>query len=415
MAQYLSSYTSRLATGSTALITPANRAEWLQAGDREHARERGDRNTRPRPSYRDTSSMSPPPSESNETANEADKADGRQEPTYDGRGYVVALPEGTAKLQYRPKSWVRIRSDHVLERAAETPENLIPIRLDMDLPGNVHLKDTFLWNLNEELVTPTEFALNLVQDLALPPGYVQDIARDVRKQLEEYAPVANVQFPGTRPVMATVEVEMHLARHLVTDKFEWNLNDMSGIEEFVRATCRDMGLFGEFVPAISCAVREQLIRVKKELADQYQAGKANLYGDEEDPGVRNPSGNNASTGTGTDDWTPAIELLSKEDIDKRDAERERVMRRLRRESSRFGTKKRKLAEDELIAAGGMPEHERLRWKCAWCRVPGTDAWQIKGNKRQYCGRCFDSIPPQQALPQDWRKGMYSTRNAVNTR
>lgn len=36
---------------------------------------------------------------------------------------------------------------------ADTPEDLIPIRLDMELDG-IKLRDTFCYNRNETLITP---------------------------------------------------------------------------------------------------------------------------------------------------------------------------------------------------------------------------------------------------------------------
>ena len=47
-------------------------------------------------------------------------------------------------------------------------ETLVPIRLDMDIEGQ-KLRDTFLWNKNETMMTPDQFAEVLCDDLDLNP------------------------------------------------------------------------------------------------------------------------------------------------------------------------------------------------------------------------------------------------------
>ena len=44
----------------------------------------------------------------------------------------------------------------VHENAAQ-PEVLVPIRLDMDIEGQ-KLRDTFMWNKTESMLTPEQFA-----------------------------------------------------------------------------------------------------------------------------------------------------------------------------------------------------------------------------------------------------------------
>ena len=109
---------------------------------------------------------------------------------------------------------------------AALPVTLIPIRIDMDIqpfrpeaplptPSNARdfgineglpaykqpdvtpayrLKDTFLWNLHEALMTPDQFAKQFVDELDLPidrkPQIIYNIAGQIRQQLEEYAGVA---------------------------------------------------------------------------------------------------------------------------------------------------------------------------------------------------------------------------------
>ena len=50
-----------------------------------------------------------------------------------------------------------------IENAAQT-EVLVPIRIDMELEGQ-KLRDCFVWNRNERLITPEAFAEAMCDDL----------------------------------------------------------------------------------------------------------------------------------------------------------------------------------------------------------------------------------------------------------
>ena len=109
------------------------------------------------------------------------------------------------------------RSDLQNYAQACLPLTLIPIRIDLDIPAYTppaalqaqgdpahpffkpqemtvpyRLRDTFLWNLHETLITTDQFATILVQDLDLPNRgqTISDISKQIRTQLEEYAGVA---------------------------------------------------------------------------------------------------------------------------------------------------------------------------------------------------------------------------------
>jgi chromatin structure-remodeling complex subunit SFH1 len=118
------------------------------------------------------------------------------------------------------------RTEKQVQVQAALPVTLIPIRIDMDIqpfrpeaplptPSNARdfgineglpaykqpdvtpayrLKDTFLWNLHEALMTPDQFAKQFVDELDLPtdrkPQIIYNIAGQIRQQLEEYAGVA---------------------------------------------------------------------------------------------------------------------------------------------------------------------------------------------------------------------------------
>ncbi len=147
-----------------------------------------------------------------------------------------------------------------------------------------------------------------------------------------------------------------------------------------------------------------------------------------------------------EEWEPKIETLSKEEIEKREGDRERQLRRLRRETARFSSntgmaggvplgfgfgglieqeeermgrgerskKKRRFRSLSPLARSGTPggrgtpdvgaggnyggggtltEQERSNWRCSHCRVWGTSVWAVRDGP--YGSRV--SVPPH-SLP-----------------
>lgn len=448
------------------------------------------------------------------------------------------------------------RSDMQNYTQACLPLTLIPIRIDVDVPAytpqpplplaNGHydpsnpmfkaqeqtlpykLKDIFLWNLHETLITTDQFALTLVQDLDLPNRgqMVAEISKQIRTQLEEYAgvalhplfhsqhqnhaadmpklhatvsrddpatpaplgtslsradtpnrnrnlsatpskpgpstpvpvPVAQVQ-PAPPDVTATaspiptdsdeynpddtyrciVTLNINLSSSLYTDKFEWSLLHPPGTAEaFAKLTCADLGLAGEWVPAMTHAIYEAVLRLKKEACEAgglvSGTGAAGDFPNDaaiaasgESAGWRYDPENLASN------WEPKIEILSKEEIEKREGDRERQIRRLRRETARFSSntgmvggvpigfgfgglieqeeermgrgerskKKKRFRSLSPLARSGTPggrgtpdvggvvpgggyggggsltDQERPSWRCTHCQVWGTGVWAVR--------------------------------------
>ena len=342
-----------------------------------------------------------------------------------------------------------LRTDRQNHAQTNLPLTLIPIRIDIDIPSYVpqpalplppnaqdlginpalpaykvpeptpayRLKDIFLWNLHETLITPDQFASILIHDLDLPgtPKLATEISSQIRSQLEEYAGVAlhplfhtakstapddnphkpprnldsraqsstpAIQDPGTLrtngvngtngtnddaspsktphpPISARaspappstnnetdpddtyrciVTLNINLQNKLYTDKFEWSLLHPVGLaERFSKQTCADLGLAGEWVPAMAHAIYEAVLRLKKEACES--GGLLGVYGTE----IENMAATEAGAGWRVDpehlgdEWEPKLERLSKEEIEKREGDRERQLRRLRRETARFSS------------------------------------------------------------------------------
>ncbi|KAI1334279.1 hypothetical protein F5Y15DRAFT_409781 [Xylariaceae sp. FL0016] len=461
------------------------------------------------------------------------------------------------------------RSELCAQAQAALPVTLIPIRIDVDIPQFIphppyplprgqaqpppgqdptlyrngeltvpyKLRDIFLWNLHETVITTDAFALNLVQDLDLPnPNSIAgEISKQIRTQLEEYAGVAlhplfhsenrtppngNAQAvqptlsgyrdspatPGTpliqslrgpetplrngldtpskvptsqiQPVTAEatpipadsddynpddtyrciVTLNVNLSSELYTDKFEWSLLHPPGTAEaFAKVTCADLGLSGEWVPALTHAIYESVLRLKKEACES--GGLVAGWGTAGE--LPNDAAHGAEAGWRyepenlADGWEPKIELLSKEEIEKREGDRERQVRRLRRETARFSSnagmvggmpfgigaeveeermgrgerskKKRRFRSLSPMGRSGTPggrgtpdagyggggggsltDQERLSWRCTHCRIWGTSVWAVRDGPygaRSLCSNCGRLYEQTKKLPR-WTKNLH---------
>lgn len=224
-----------------------------------------------------------------------------------------------------------------------------------------------------------------------------------------------------------VNLNINLQNKLYTDKFEWSLLHPVGMaERFAKQTCADIGLSGEWVPAMAHAIYEAVLRLKKEACENGGlVGTMNGYGGE----IDNMAANGAEAGWRfdnehlADEWEPKIERLSKEEIEKREGDRERQLRRLRRETARFSSttnmaggmpqttgydnqgdetpamgrgerskKKKRFRSLSPLAraspdvgnagyggggAGSLNDWERQTWRCAHCLVHGSAVWAVR--------------------------------------
>ncbi|KAJ2902666.1 RSC complex subunit Sfh1 [Zalerion maritima] len=429
-----------------------------------------------------------------------------------------------------------IRSDHQNHAQSLLPQTLIPIRVDVDIPAwapppaipaphhpsigiaadpayrpgettvPYRLKDFFLWNLHETLITTDQFAMTLVQDLDLPNRnqIAAEISKQIRTQLEEYAGVAlhplfhttnsskptpawavanrsgtpatpaqgsrsdtpvggATSTPGPSGTAAKPAVEatasmvmsessdynpddtyrciinlsINLSNELYTDKFEWSLLHPPGTAEmFARTTCADMGLAGEWIPAMTHAIYEAVLKLKKEACEL--GGMVQAFEMQNDTVIGSEAGWRYDPENLGLEWEPKIEKLSKEEIEKREGDRERQLRRLRRETARFSSntgmvgglpnagsglggpsfnalieaeeermgrgernkKKRRFRSLSPLGRSGTPgggrgtpdvsgsggyggggetlaDGERNSWRCSHCKVWGTCVWAVR--------------------------------------
>ena len=135
-----------------------------------------------------------------------------------------------------------------------------------------------------------------------------------------------------------VTLNIYLQNKLFTDKFEWSLLHPPGVaEQFAKQTCADMGLSGEWIPTMAHAIYEAVLRLKKEACESGGLVGGNGYGIANDALDGQEAGWRYDNEHLADEWEPKIERLSKEEIEKREGDRERQIRRLRRETARFSS------------------------------------------------------------------------------
>ncbi|KAF9444193.1 SNF5-domain-containing protein [Macrolepiota fuliginosa MF-IS2] len=68
---------------------------------------------------------------------------------------------------------------------ADRPELLVPIRLEFDVEHH-KMRDTFVWNLNDPIVTPESFAQSIIDDYGLAPNYHSVIVKSIQEQLSDF-------------------------------------------------------------------------------------------------------------------------------------------------------------------------------------------------------------------------------------
>ncbi|KAF7723118.1 SWI SNF, matrix associated, actin dependent regulator of chromatin, sub b, member 1 [Apophysomyces ossiformis] len=194
-----------------------------------------------------------------------------------------------------------------LERASSMEEVLVPIRLDIDLE-DVKLRDVFLWNMNEQFLTPEKFAEILCEDLELPTfKFVPLIAESIRTQVLDFETIHEVELPA-EGIRVVINLDLQIGKVNLRDRFEWDLDNIgnNAPEVFSRQLASELGVGGEYVSIIAHAIREQLYKHKRQLVDEY--GLENEFAEPLSSGFRGIEDANH--------WTPQMEVLSNEELEK---------------------------------------------------------------------------------------------------
>ncbi|KAJ2666662.1 SWI/SNF chromatin-remodeling complex subunit [Coemansia sp. RSA 1199] len=128
-----------------------------------------------------------------------------------------------------------------LQRQASRREVLVPIRLDIDAEG-FRLRDTFTWDLGNELVTPRQFVTGLCADLELPADvFVGAAVQAIEEQLDDYRRYGQTGEDDYSP---------ELLRQMLVDEMRQaddNQNDMVWVDDELRVVVRIDVIIGHIV------------------------------------------------------------------------------------------------------------------------------------------------------------------------
>ncbi|KAF9153573.1 Chromatin structure remodeling complex protein sfh1 [Linnemannia schmuckeri] len=329
------------------------------------------------------------------------------------------------RLEKEKKVWVKrarktrhiYNSQKDLDAVADQDAILVPIRLDIDM-DEIRLRDTFTWNVNEQLMTPEKFAEILCDDLDLNQAkFVPEIAQSLRNQIAEFEPVAEVQVP-TEGSRVTIQLDIHVGGINLRDRFEWDVGSDLTPEEFAKQLAADLGVGGEFVSIISHEIHEQLFRFKQDRLLDRGFDSEPLYS-----GFR-PSDEG-------DNWSPALETLAPEEYEKILEANDRIIRRNRRETSRYGNRRR----GNIYGGGGraytsgpgrrgrppkgsetMNMEAYDTWQCQHCGLGAHSTFMLRtgpGGEKTLCNTCGISWSIRGVLPEDRKDLFVFDRPAVS--
>lgn len=222
---------------------------------------------------------------------------------------------------------------------------IIPIALNIENNG-IRIIDHFTWNINDNSMTPEEFANIYCQDLDLTnnSNLNQQIANVIIETIQESENLASIKF--NQDLQILVNLTCHLQDWFLEDNFQWNLNDSSlSPESFAEILVVDLGLKREFLPIITYALYDSLLKIKKEYMEGNLNTAANINNEAAFGYLAGVRLNLEDLG---ENWAPKIELLTPEEIQRKEIEKERKLRRLKRENDRLGRRgRRRLDELEL--------------------------------------------------------------------
>ncbi|GMF05960.1 unnamed protein product, partial [Ambrosiozyma monospora] len=207
-----------------------------------------------------------------------------------------------------------------------------------------------MWNLNETTITLEQFVIQLMEDYKFDPHHynncLEKILHSIKEQLNDYHPmVYNKQNINPNAKMTdirfSINLDITIGNNQLLDRFDWDVtNPENSPEEFARVLCSEMSLPGEFLSAISHSIREQCqIFIKSLHLIGYQFdGSIITGGDELKEFIRPQLDSHALIRPRylLSEYTPALQEISIDTMEKLMKERERESRRKKRGQTRVG-------------------------------------------------------------------------------
>ncbi|KAI5966933.1 SNF5 [Candida pseudojiufengensis] len=136
--------------------------------------------------------------------------------------------------------------------------NYVPIRLEFDQERDqFKLRDTFLWDLNEEIISVEEFTNQLLQDYKfISKLHYPTIVNSIKEQIQEFQQKPN---KTTGEIRIPIKIDIVINNTQLIDQFEWDIlnSNENDPEEFATIMCDELFLPGEYSTAIAHSIREQ--------------------------------------------------------------------------------------------------------------------------------------------------------------
>lgn len=251
---------------------------------------------------------------------------------------------------------------------------MVPIRVELETETH-RIRDAFVWNLNEELISPAAFARIFCNDIGVSQDYAEQVEGAIRSQIEEWEGVASMDLRP--PLHQPPPIQDPAPFYSITNEDpgqpkieEWELPYIDRRPNSNTTSFRShrMGSLISFDAGILRSY--SLFRLGRHKRDAVEwnvisAGETTAVDPEEErEKPRDRSGMSLlkdKTGLGMgigfgkrgegrgprslkgvfrdwsdmEEWGTKLEELTAEEVERREIERERAARRLRRETSRF--------------------------------------------------------------------------------
>lgn len=241
-------------------------------------------------------------------------------------------------------------SERLLKRA-DKPQHLVPVRLEFDQERDkFKLRDTFLWDVNEDVLPLDRFVKTLMEDYKfIPDHHYHTIKASIGEQIKDFRKKPEKTMGELR---IPIKIDITINNTQLNDQFEWDIlkSDENDPEDFAVVMCDELNLPGEFITAISHSIREQSQLFHKALyLIGYSFDGSPIQEDEIKsrllPALRMIS-QDAKLGTIVDDFvsilrnpttvaefTPTLSKLTQLEVERLDKEMEREARRKRRHTN----------------------------------------------------------------------------------
>ncbi|BGP16457.1 hypothetical protein JCM10213_003987 [Rhodosporidiobolus nylandii] len=254
----------------------------------------------------------------------------------DGKSYLGVLPPGKL-VQVQPAKATKhsAHSEEELEDHAEAGGAFVPIQIDLDV-DTFKVRDTFTWNVREKLISPGAFARTFCDDLDLPESYVEQVTKQISEQVSEQMGLAEIGVRSEQEEKDQVEKDLRVVVNLdvqigtlrLTDRLDWDLSSSLTPELFAATLVKDLSLDTSAAPVIATALHDELIRLKRSCIDMGLVGV--------DEAVMRRRGPKPLEGVWRE-WNeaqtygPRIERMSLDEMDRVEQDRERAIRRAKRD------------------------------------------------------------------------------------